>query len=119
LSFSMTRPDTTSRNLAVVAHLAAYSGLLLPALAPIIIPIVVLAMKPNDEFVRTHALESLNLEITVWLSIAVFGLLSFLLIGLPFLMVTILFALIAPIPAAIAAATGEPHEYRFIIRFFR
>ncbi|MEN0060879.1 MAG: DUF4870 domain-containing protein [Myxococcota bacterium] len=118
MSYSLTRPDTQSRNLAVIAHLAAYSGLILPALAPIIIPIVVLAIKPHDEYVREHALESLNLEITLWLAIAFFGLLSFLLIGLPFLLVTILFGLIAPIPAAIAAATGEPHRYSFIIRFF-
>lgn len=119
MSYSLTRPDVASRNLAVVAHLAAYSGLFLPALAPIAIPIVVLAMKPHDEYVRAHALESLNLEITVWLAIATFGILSFVLIGIPFLLVTVLFALIAPIPAAIAAASGEPHEYRFIIRFFR
>jgi len=115
---SLSLPDSTSRNLAVVAHLAAYSAFVLPALAPIIIPIVVLAVRPGDEYVRQHALESLNLELTVWLALTCFGVLSLLLVGIPFLLVTIAFALIAPIPAAISAATGEPHRYRFIIRFF-
>lgn len=119
LSYELTRPDAASRNLAVVAHLAAYSALLLPVIAPIVIPIVVLALKPGDPYVRDHALESLNLEITLWLAIGIFGLLSIVLIGIPFLVVTVLFGLIAPIPAAIAAATGEEHRYSFIIRFFR
>ncbi|MEO0600983.1 MAG: DUF4870 domain-containing protein [Myxococcota bacterium] len=118
MSYTLTRPDSASRNLAVVAHLAAYSMFILPAIAPIVIPIVVLALKSQDEFVREHALESLNLELTVWLGMAIFGLLSIILIGLPFLFITWVFAMVAPIPAAIAAASGESHRYSFIIRFF-
>ncbi len=118
MTYPLTRPDSTSRNLAMVAHLAAYSWFVLPFLAPIIIPIVVLAVRSDDPFVREHALESLNLEITVWLAVVTFGLLSFVLVGIPFLVATLLFAVIAPIPGAIAAATGEAHRYRFVIRFF-
>lgn len=119
LSYPLTPPDSTSRNLAVVAHLAAYSWFVLPFLAPIIIPIVVLAIRSDDPFVREHAIESLNLEITVWLAVVTFGLLSMVLIGIPFLLATVLFAVIAPIPGAIAAATGESHRYGMVIRFFR
>lgn len=118
MSYSLTRPEATSRNLAAIAHLAGWTGLFLPLIGPIAIPVVILALKADDEFVREHAMESLNLEVTLWLAITLFGLLSIVLIGLPFLFVTILFGLIAPIPAAIAAATGESHRYRFIIRFF-
>lgn len=118
MHYPLTEPDTTARNLAIVAHLAAYSGLFLPAIAPIVIPIVILAIRPDDPFVREHALESLNLEITLWGAIAVFGLLSLVLIGLPFLLVAILFGMIAPIPAAVAAASGHSHRYAFTIRFF-
>ncbi len=114
----LAEPDTTARNLAIVAHLAAYSGFFLPAIAPIVIPILILASRPDDPFVREHALESLNLEITLWGAIALSGLLSLVLIGIPFLLVALLFGMIAPISAAVAAASGHSHRYAFTIRFF-
>lgn len=111
--------DESGRNLAVVSHLAAYSGFFLPAVAPLLIPIFILSMRPDDPFVREHALESLNLEITLWVAITIFAILSLVLIGLPFLLVAVLFGMIAPIPAAIAAAEGRIHRYPFVVRFFR
>ncbi|HHO53581.1 MAG TPA: DUF4870 domain-containing protein [Deltaproteobacteria bacterium] len=108
-----------SRQIALLAHLAAYSNLFLPAIAPLLLPIGILAMRPDDPFVVDHAKESLNFQISLWLYGSLFGLLSLVLIGLPFLLAVISLGFFMPIVASVEALSGNIYRYPLAIRLVR
>lgn len=108
--------DERSRRIALLAHLAAYSNLFLPAIAPLLLPIAVLALWPDDPFVVDHAKESLNFQISLWIYGGIFGLLSLILIGLPFLLVVLGLGLVMPIVASVETLSGNLYRYPLTIR---
>ena len=67
--------------------------------------------RPDQPFVKHHAAEALNFQITVTIAAIVSGLLVLVLIGLILLPVVVIGALVLQIMAAIAANRGE--WYRF------
>ncbi|MGQ0575003.1 MAG: DUF4870 domain-containing protein [Pseudonocardia sp.] len=105
------------RNWAMAAHagsfLAAYVALGLLA------PLVVLLVKGKDSaYVRRHAVESLNFQITALLVAIVGGLLTLLTIGLFgfVLLGYVAFYLVVVILATVRASSGEEFRYPLILR---
>ncbi|WP_235530790.1 DUF4870 domain-containing protein [Phycicoccus sp. Root563] len=97
---------------ATLAHLAPFAAALvgLPFLGPLI---VFLLLKDRGPFVRAHAAQALNFQIITTIALWVFGLLSFVLIGIPFVIATGIAWIVLPIIAAIKANNGEWYRYPF------
>ena len=118
---SPTNARDDSRTWALVAHLSA---LALFIGFPIVGPLVVYVAKKDDPFVRRHAAEALNFNISVLIYSIVLGIATFVLIfvvvGLaliPVLILGFLAWLGLTILAASKAGQGEEYRYPLTIRF--
>ena len=90
-------------------------------------PLVVMLVRNESPFVRRHAVESLNFQISLLIYTVVGGVLAFLLVVLTFgigalvvVPVVVVFALVAlalVILATVRASNGEDYRYPFSIRF--
>ena len=113
------------RTWALVAHLSPLPSMLI-AMA-FIGPLLVYAMKKDDPYVRRHAAEALNFQLSVLLYAFVLGLAAIvgllfgaaglLLIPLLIVLAVAWFALICI--AAVKAGEGEEYRYPLTIRFVR
>jgi uncharacterized Tic20 family protein len=111
-----------SRIWALAAHLSALLSLVVGF--PFVGPLVVYLVKKDDPFVRRHAAEALNFNISVMIYAIVLGIATFVLIffiiGFALIPVLILLALTWLILVCLAAAkAGQGQEYRYplTIRF--
>ena len=109
-------PSNEERNWAVAAHvgsfLAAYIALGLLA------PLAVLLFKGNDsQFVRNHAIESLNFQISALIYAAVCFLLLFVVVGIFFFIALGIFYVVMVILASVRASRGESYRYPLTIHF--
>jgi len=78
---------------------------------------VLLVFGPRSAYVRAHAVESLNFNLT-WLLYAIIGVvLAFLLIGIPILIALGIAYLVLVIIASVRANNGEFFRYPLTIRF--
>jgi len=95
---------------ATLVHLAPFLAAVvgIPFLGPLI---VFLIFKDRGPFVRFHAAQALNFQIIITIAFWVFGLLSFVLIGIPFLILTAIAWVVFSIIAAIKANNGEWYRY--------
>jgi uncharacterized protein len=110
-------PTESERVRAMLAHLSALAGLVLPLIGNVLGPTAV-AMTRRDEsaFVSAHVREALNFNITVTLAAVVCTLLALVFIGL--LLGTALFIawLVLTLIAAIRASEGSLYRYPFALR---
>jgi len=111
-----------SRTWALAAHLSALLSLVIGF--PFVGPLVVYLVKKDDAFVRRHAAEALNFNLSVMLYAIVLGVATFVLIffvvGLALIPVLILGFLAWIVLVCLAAAkAGQGREYRYplTIRF--
>lgn len=103
------------RTWALVAHV----GTLVAAWFAMgfICPLVIMLIKGNESpFVRRHAVESLNFQISLLIYAAVSFALIFALIGFLLLPILGIFALVVIVLATIKAANGEFYKYPLTIR---
>jgi uncharacterized protein len=110
-------PTESERVRAMLAHLSALAGLVLPLIGNVLGPTAV-AMTRRDEsaFVSAHVREALNFNITVTLAAVVCTLLALVFIGL--LLGTALFIawLVLTLIAAIRASEGSLYRYPIALR---
>jgi uncharacterized Tic20 family protein len=103
---------------AMLAHLLSFVAayLFLGFVAPLI---VLLVFGPRSAYVRAHAVESLNFNLT-WLLYGIVGvILAFLLIGIPILIALGIAYLVLVVIASVRANNGEFFRYPLTIRFIR
>jgi uncharacterized Tic20 family protein len=95
---------------ATLVHLAPFlaAAVGIPFLGPLI---VFLVFKDRGPFVRFHAAQALNFQIVITIAFWVFGLLSLVLIGIPFLIATAIAWVVLSIVAATKANNGEWYRY--------
>jgi uncharacterized Tic20 family protein len=109
-------PPDQERLWAMLAHLLSFVAayLFLGFVAPLT---VLLVFGPRSAYVRAHAVESLNFNLT-WLLYAIIGVvLAFLLIGIPILIALGIAYLVLVIIASVRANNGEFFRYPLTIRF--
>ena len=102
----------------MLAHLLSFVAayLFLGFVAPLI---VLLVFGPRSAYVRAHAVESLNFNLT-WLLYGIVGvILAFLLIGIPILIALGIAYLVLVVIASVRANNGEFFRYPLTIRFIR
>jgi uncharacterized Tic20 family protein len=112
--------DTTTW--AMAAHLTALATLFVGL--PFMGPLVVLLAKKENPFVRRHAVEALNFNLSVMLYAIVLGALTFVLLFVlvgvllvPLFVVLLAGWIIFAIVATVAASRGEEYRYPLTIRF--
>lgn len=76
------------------------------------IPLAILFLS-DDPVVKTSAKESLNFHFIMWLCWAIFGVLAWLLIGLPFLVIVAIANLVLPILAILSSLSNPDESYRY------
>ena len=109
-------PTADERNWALAAHI----GSLVAAWVAMgfLAPLVVLLVKGKESaFVRRHAVESLNFQISLLIYLAISFVLIFVLVGIFMLIALGVFALVVIILATMAAADGRDYRYPLTIRF--
>lgn len=112
-------PVDSYRTFAMFCHLSAFSSFFIP-LGNIWGPLIFwLVKKDESAVVDAHGKESLNFQISIMIYVIVFGFLSLLLIGLPFLAATLIYWFVAVIIGSVRANNGELFRYPLSIRFLR
>ncbi|GAA3755301.1 hypothetical protein HDA32_004201 [Spinactinospora alkalitolerans] len=106
-------PSGDDNTFALLSHLG---GLLLGFVAPLV---VFLIKKDESPYVRHHAVEALNFQITMCIGYVVSGVLSIVLIGLLLLPIVFIVSLVFSIMATMAANRGEWYSYPFNIRMVK
>lgn len=108
------------QNWAMIAHLAALSGFVIP-LGNILGPLVVwLIKKDTMPLVDKHGKEALNFQITVTIAMVISIVLMFVLIGILLVFIVGIGALILTILAAVKVSNGQlDYQYPFAIRLIK
>ena len=108
-------PTSEERNWALAAHVGTFvaAWVAMGFLCPLI---VMLTKGKESAFVRRHAVESLNFQISLYIYLAACIALVFVLIGFFLLPMLGVFALVAIILATVKAANGEDFRYPLCIR---
>lgn len=107
------------KNMALLCHLSALAMFVIPfgnILGPLIVWIV---KKDSFPVVEVEAKEALNFQITVTIAIAVAGILSFILIGLPFLIAIGIANVVFIVLAAMTVSQGMPYRYPINLRLIK
>ncbi len=101
----------------MLSHLSALSALIGVPFGNILGPLIVWQIKKEMPFVDDQGKESMNFQISSTIYFVVLGILSFLLIGIPFLIAFAIFWLVVVIIASVRANEGKPYRYPLTIRF--
>lgn len=104
------------RNWAVAAHLTSFVAayVALGFLGPLV---VLLVQGDKSPYVRAHAVEALNFNLTWLIYILVSALLVVILVGIALLAVVGIAYAVLVVLAAVAAADGRTYRYPLTIRF--
>jgi uncharacterized Tic20 family protein len=106
-------PTDDEKTWALISHAGAvFLGFLAPLIG--------LLAKGNDsKWVRAHAIESLNFNITMFIVYSVSGVLSMFLIGLCILVPALLAATVLSILAGVQSFNGKAYRYPFALRLIK
>lgn len=104
------------RTWAILAHLAAFAGLVVP-FGNIVGPLAVYLVKQEEgPFVEHNGKEAVNFQISMTIYALVSAVLTVILIGFLLLVIVAIAWLILVVIAAIRASDRETYEYPFTIR---
>ena len=109
------------RTKAMLCHLLAFSGVIIPfPLVNILGPLILWqTQKDKSPFIDYHGKESVNFQITVGIAVVISFVLMFLLIGFLLLPAVGIYAIVMTIIAGIKANEGQYYRYPFTIRFIK
>jgi len=111
--------STDTHTWGMILHLSQFCGYLIP-LAGLVVPILLWQMKKDDSpLIDQHGSIVVNWVITAYILGLLFGLLCFILIGIPLLFVLTVVAIVFPIVGAVKAMNGVAWIYPCSIPFFR
>lgn len=106
-------PTSDEKTMAILSHI-------LTLVVGFIAPLVIYLMKKDDSpFVKAHARESLNFQLTLILAFIVSIILWIILIGILITWLLGLAALVLVIVATIRASEGKYYQYPFSIKFVK
>lgn len=111
-------PSAESRQWAMISHLSALVGFLIP-FGNLIGPLVVWQVKKADPFVDAQGKEALNFQITITLAGMICAVLTLVLIGFLLLPALAIVSIVLIIIAAIRSNEGENYVYPFAIRLVK
>lgn len=107
------------KTLAMFCHLSALSVFIIP-LGNFLGPLIIWLLKKDAyPLIDDQGKESLNFQISIFLYSLICLVLWFLFIGIPMMVVLVLFAIIQVIKASMQANKGEKYRYPFCIRLIK
>jgi Uncharacterized protein conserved in bacteria len=109
-------PATSAAGDTTIAAMAHWLGILIGFLGPLIIW---LTKGEQDKFVKDHAIEALNFQITLAIGYVASFILSFVFIGIIGYVALPVLNIIFSIIAAMAANKGESYRYPFALRLIK
>ena len=113
-------PDAQARQWAMLCHYAAFFWVLAPLIGNVIGPLIVWQLKKDlHPFVDQQGKAALNFQITYSVAMMVSGLLAWVLIGFPLMLLIGLAALVLTIIAGMKANAGEAYRYPLCWRLIR
>lgn len=111
--------SSSEKNYAMLCHLVAFSGFIIP-FGSIIGPLVMwLIKKEESEFINYHGKESLNFQISIAIYTIISGILALVLIGILFLIALGIIWIVFIIIASVKTSEGEEYRYPLTIRFVK
>ncbi len=117
---NMPPPTQDERTWGMLAHLAAFSGLIVPVCGNILAPWGVwLAKRRESAFVAEQAKEALNFNISVAIAMAVCWALTYVFIGILLGVALFVYWLAMTILAGIKAGEGVHYRYPFALRLVK
>lgn len=112
-------PSSEDRTGALLAHLSAFAGCVVP-FGHIGGPLVMwLVKKDQSPFVADQALEALNFQITMTIAFAVSLVLMFVLVGFVTTPILAVAWLVLVVVAAVKANEGQRYRYPFTLRLVK
>lgn len=109
-------PDSGERQMAMLAHLSALSGFVIP-FGNVVGPLVFYLVKRQEsEFVADQAREALNFQITAMIAGVVAAFLMLLVVGFILLPIVAIAWLVLSIVGGIKANEGQWYRYPFTLR---
>jgi uncharacterized Tic20 family protein len=112
-----TLPPAQARQWAMLCHYAAFFWLVAPLIGNVLGPLIVWQLKKDlDPFVDEQGREALNFQITYSLAMMVCGVLAWIIIGFPLMLLVGLVALVLTVIAGLKANAGQPYRYPFCLR---
>jgi len=108
------------QNWAMICHLSALSGFIIP-FGNVLGPLIVWLMKKDTmPLVNEHGKEALNFQITVTIAMVISIVLMFVLIGFLLVFIVGIGALILTIMAAVKVSNGQlDYKYPFALRLIK
>jgi len=107
------------KNMAMLCHLGAFAGWLIP-FGGIIVPLVIwLSKRDESAFIDFHGRESVNFQLSMLIYVIIGIALSFILIGIPMLIALVIFELVVIIVATIHANDGKHYHYPMSLRLIK
>lgn len=107
------RPTDDEKTWGLIAHVSAL-------VATFLGPLIALAVKGNEsKWVRAHAIEALNFNITIFIGYMICTALTFVVIGLCLLIPLGMVAVILSIIAGVKAFQGGAYRYPFALRLIK
>ncbi len=119
------QPSPEERNMAMFAHLSVLANLVTGVLGPVAAGVIYLVYRDRSRYIAYHALQSLVLQLIVWVgggalavgAWIVTGILSIFVIGLclvPFALAITLLPVVAPVYGAVAAyQTSQGKDFKY------
>ncbi len=106
-------PTQDEKNVAMLSHvLTFFAGFI----APLVIYII---KKEESDYVRDHAIESLNFHISIFIYILACIPLLFIIVGIFFMMAIGMISFILVIVATVKASEGKMYRYPMTIRIIK
>lgn len=111
--------NPTARNMAMLCHILALAGFLIP-FGNIIGPLVLWLIKREEfPFVDDQGKESVNFQITVSIAAIISMILTMIFIGFLLLLIVAIGSLVLIIIAALESSKGKAYRYPFCLRLIR
>lgn len=109
-------PSSDDKTWALISHIGTFVAAWFAM--GFLCPLIIMLVKGNDSpFVRRHAVESLNFQISLLIYLVVSAVLVLVVVGIFMLIALGIFALIFIILATVAASNGRDYRYPLCIRF--
>jgi uncharacterized Tic20 family protein len=111
-------PSAEARKWAMLCHYAAFAWFLAPMVGNVVGPLLVWQLKrEEDPYIDAQGREALNFQLTLSLALMVCGVLAWILIGFPLMLLVSVVGLVLTVIGGIRANEGKPWRYPLCIRF--
>ena len=109
-----------ARMWAMICHLAGLAGIILPASGNIVAPLIIWQIKKdNNPFIDEQGKEAVNFQISMSIYLIASIILSFMCIGVPLIIATIIVFFVFTLIAAVKANNGYHYRYPLTMRFIK